>query len=51
MINFKISNLKIRLLKNLPKNIPTIGLAFKFQLTKRIKPLSWDVPVTRVITA
>ena len=40
-----------RFLKNLPKKIPTIGLAFKFQLIERIKTLHWDVPVTEVITA
>lgn len=38
-------------LKNLPKKIPTIGLAFKIQLLKRIKTLSWDIPVTKVIIA
>jgi 5-formyltetrahydrofolate cyclo-ligase len=40
-----------KFLKNLPKKIPTIGLAFKFQIIKRIKTLSWDIPVTKVITA
>lgn len=40
-----------RFLKSLPKKIPTVGLAFKFQLIKRIKTLPWDVPVTKVITA
>ncbi|MFH1867845.1 MAG: 5-formyltetrahydrofolate cyclo-ligase [Candidatus Omnitrophota bacterium] len=38
-------------LKNLPKKIPTVGLAFKIQLLNRIKTLSWDIPVTKVITA
>lgn len=38
-----------RFLKCLPKKIPTIGLAFRFQLVKRIKALPWDVPVTKVI--
>lgn len=40
-----------RFLKSLPKKIPTVGLAFKFQLVKRIKTLPWDVAVTKVITA
>lgn len=40
-----------RFLRCLPEKIPTIGLAFKFQLVKRIKTLPWDVPVTKVITA
>jgi 5-formyltetrahydrofolate cyclo-ligase len=40
-----------RFLKDLPKKIPTIGLAFSFQLIDRIKALPWDVPVTKVITA
>jgi 5-formyltetrahydrofolate cyclo-ligase len=38
-------------LRNLPKNIPTLGLAFKLQILKKINTLTWDVPVTRVITA
>lgn len=40
-----------KFLKNLPKNIPAIGLAFKFQIVERIKTLSWDVPVTKIISA
>jgi 5-formyltetrahydrofolate cyclo-ligase len=40
-----------RFLKNLPKAVPTIGLAFRFQLARRIKSLKWDVPVTKIITA
>lgn len=40
-----------RFLKDLPKRLPAIGLAFKFQLVERIKTLSWDIPVTKVITA
>jgi len=40
-----------RFLKDLPKKIPTIGLAFDFQLIGRIKALTWDVPVTRVVSA
>ncbi|NQT95191.1 MAG: 5-formyltetrahydrofolate cyclo-ligase [Candidatus Omnitrophica bacterium] len=40
-----------RFLKNLPKKIPTIGLAFSCQIVDRIKTLSWDIPVTKVITA
>ena len=39
-----------RFLKDLPKDIPTVGLAFKFQLLQRIKTLLWDIPVSRVIT-
>jgi len=39
-----------RFLKNLPKTIPTVGLAFKFQVIERIKTLSWDIPVTKIIT-
>jgi len=40
-----------RFLKSLPKKIPTIALAFRCQLLERIKTLSWDVSVTKVITA
>ena len=40
-----------RFLQTLPKHVPTIGLAFSFQLVDRIKTLPWDVPVTGVITA
>jgi len=40
-----------RFLKNLPKSTPSIGLAFKFQIVECIKTLSWDVPVTKVISA
>lgn len=40
-----------RFLKTLPSKTPTIGLAFKLQLVKRIRALAWDVPVTKVITA
>jgi 5-formyltetrahydrofolate cyclo-ligase len=39
-----------RFLSNLPRKIPTIGLAFKLQLVKRINTLPWDVPVTKLIT-
>jgi 5-formyltetrahydrofolate cyclo-ligase len=38
-------------LKDLPKKTPTIGLAFKAQLLKRINTTSRDIPVTKVITA
>jgi len=40
-----------KFLKNLPDKIPTIGLAFKLQIVDRIKTLSWDIPVTKIITA
>jgi len=40
-----------RFLKYLPKKTPTIGLAFKLQLVRRIKVLPWDIPVTKIITA
>jgi 5-formyltetrahydrofolate cyclo-ligase len=40
-----------RFLKNLPKKTPTIGLAFKLQLVRRINALAWDIPVTKLITA
>jgi len=40
-----------RFLKHLPKKTPTIGLAFKLQLVRRIKALPWDIPVTKLITA
>jgi 5-formyltetrahydrofolate cyclo-ligase len=39
-----------RFLSNLPKKIPTLGLAFKLQLVKRINTLVWDIPVTKLIT-
>jgi len=40
-----------RFLKSLPRKAPTIGLAYKFQLIKRINTLPWDIPVTKLITA
>ncbi len=40
-----------RFLKNLPKKIPTIGLAFKLQLVRSVSAFSWDIPVTKIITA
>ena len=40
-----------RFLKNLPSRTPTIGLAFKLQLVKRISAFPWDIPVTKLITA
>jgi 5-formyltetrahydrofolate cyclo-ligase len=40
-----------RFLRNLPKKTPTIGLAFKLQLVRRIKTFPWDIPVTKLITA
>lgn len=40
-----------RFLKYLPKSTPTIGLGFIFQLVDKIDTLSWDIPVTKVITA
>jgi len=40
-----------RFLKNLPSKIPTIGLAFKLQLVKKIIAFPWDIPVTKLITA
>ncbi len=40
-----------RFLKNLPSKIPTIGLAFKLQLVRKINTFSWDIPVTKLITA
>ncbi|MFA5068701.1 MAG: 5-formyltetrahydrofolate cyclo-ligase [Candidatus Omnitrophota bacterium] len=40
-----------RFLKHLPKKTPTIGLAFKLQLVRRIKVLPWDIPVTKLIAA
>ncbi len=40
-----------RFLKNLPSTTPTIGLAFKLQLVKKIIAFSWDIPVTKLITA
>ncbi|MDD5504785.1 MAG: 5-formyltetrahydrofolate cyclo-ligase [Candidatus Omnitrophica bacterium] len=40
-----------RFLRRLPNKIPTIGLAFKLQLTRRIKALPWDIPVTKLIAA
>ena len=40
-----------RFLKSLPKKVPAIGLAYDFQLVERIETLSWDIPVTKVITA
>jgi len=40
-----------RFLKNLPSEIPTIGLAFKLQLVRKISTFSWDIPVTKLITA
>jgi 5-formyltetrahydrofolate cyclo-ligase len=40
-----------RFLKYLPKKTPTIGLAFKLQLVRRIKTFPWDIPVTKLITA
>jgi 5-formyltetrahydrofolate cyclo-ligase len=40
-----------RFLKYLPKRTPTIGLAFKLQLVRRIKAFPWDIPVTKIITA
>ena len=40
-----------RFLKNLPSNIPTIGLAFKLQLVRKISTFPWDIPVTKLITA
>jgi len=40
-----------RFLKHLPKKTPTIGLAFKLQLVRRIKAFPWDIPVTKLITA
>lgn len=40
-----------RFLKNLPSKTPTIGLAFKLQLVKKIHAFPWDIPVTKLITA
>lgn len=40
-----------RFLKELPKHIPLIGLAFDFQLTDDLPTFSHDIPVDRVITA
>lgn len=40
-----------RFLKNLPSKTPTIGLAFKLQLVRKISAFPWDIPVTKLITA
>ena len=40
-----------RFLKKLPSKTPTIGLAFKLQLVKKIHAFPWDIPVTKLITA
>ncbi len=40
-----------RFLKNLPSKTPTIGLAFKLQLVRKISTFPWDTPVTKLITA
>lgn len=39
-----------RFLKTVPRNILTIGLAFKCQILKSIETLPWDIPVARLIT-
>jgi 5-formyltetrahydrofolate cyclo-ligase len=40
-----------RFLRYLPEKTPTIGLAFKLQLVRRINTRPWDIPVTQLITA
>lgn len=40
-----------RFLKRLPKKIPTIGLAFDFQVSKCIPQSSCDIPVKKVLSA
>ena len=40
-----------RLLGRLPKRIPTVGLAFRFQLLERLPTASHDRPVHLVVTA
>lgn len=39
-----------RFLERLPKRIPTIGLAFRFQVVKKLPIESHDQPVDRVLT-
>lgn len=40
-----------RFLAGLRKDVPRIGLAFKFQVVKRLPTLSHDQPVTKLLTA
>lgn len=40
-----------KFLRDLPKKVPSIGIAFKFQITRRLPRLAHDIPVSKVITA